>query len=1258
MQCHRCGYDNLPGMKFCGHCGELLGLVCAACGFVNPPEHRFCGECGARLDRASVVSPPRDAEPAFTQSVTAAAQPSPLQPPMEASIAPGPSPTPLEGERRLSTVIVADVQGSTDLLARIGTEAWVEIMNRVLRTLESEVYRFGGQVDQFRGDGLVAFFGATSAHEDDPERAVLAALSMHKALEPYAAELAERQEVDLQLRVGVNTGEVVVTSVGDVHQHREDTAMGEAIALAARMESAAEPGTVLVSENTYRLVETQFEWQPLSEISVKGIGQPVAVYRPLVPQTDPGHAYGLAVPLIGRDAEFQTLKSCVGDLYAGRGGIALVTGDKGMGKSFLVAEVRQHFARQGALLAEAREKDAAPMASLTWLSGRCRSYYQSWPYSMWLSLLRSWLGMQWGEPEEEARKRLRRRAETLWGGHLAEHYPYLVAFLSLPLEEAFSERIRHLDAEGLRQRFFSTIRAWVEAMAQWGPLVLAFADVHWADNTSLDLLKHCLSLCDQESLLWLIVYRPERTSPVWGFRHFVETEYPHRLTNLNLPPLTGSQSREFIEQLIGADALPPETRDLVLSKAEGNPYYIGELVRSLIAQGTLVRDSETGRWRAARAVESLDIPDSLQSLLLARIDRLSPAERHILQMAAVIGSVFWMDVLQGLTDDATLLREQMTALQRAGLIYERGRVPDLGMEYVFTSNLVRDAAYESLLSAQRRSYHFRVAEHLEQIPDKGAMPQHYGLLAYHYGQAGELSKELFYTLLAAEQAKGIYANAETLERYGRALELLDEMEAQASDKDRIFAICTQRFEVLNGRREVHYLMGDFEAARVDARALLLVARQPPLRADPAWLIEALLQQPGVVSWQTREELDAGFTLAEEALVLAQEQGDRHREMQSLVAIAKQRLWVNDPTAWGLAERALELARELGNRSYEVDILISMGQVYAWSDHPERGMAYLEAALPVSQALDDKVTEARLIELIGLQFERSGDYYRLLTEHHQQRLRISREIGHRPVEADALMDCGQVQGIYLGDHDGGLALLDECLHIWEGTPGEAIALLRIAQIQIVRRGYDEAREALEQARCIIDKQAVREMGYAGLLLVSAKLCNALGDSAHLFEALELIAQTRQLVTDAPLTRQYEMAAACEATMAHLGLAELTAAEAERQAHLQQAQGSSQMALEIYQHFGFVQIIECVSEEILYCHSQALAANGAEAESVDYLWQAFGEMMRKHALIPPNSPFRRTFLENIPLHLEIQAAAARVPHAGMGATQEDERDANEP
>ncbi|NBD35934.1 MAG: AAA family ATPase, partial [Chloroflexi bacterium] len=996
MKCPQCGFESPPEMRFCGMCGTRLVCTCPECDFANPLTYKFCGMCGAVLGEGGEAIAP-------AANLSATELPPEVQPPAR--------PVPqLAGERRIATILVVDVWHSTDLLERVGTEDWVEIMNQLLQLLESKVYHFGGEVDQFRGDGLVAFFGATSAHEDDPERAILAALWMQKAVKTYAAELKERYDVDLRIRVGVNTGEVIVTSVGN-QEYREDTAMGEAITVAARMESAAEPGTVLVSENTYRLANSQFEWEPLGEIQVKGVRQSIAVYRPVAPHVDAMWSqgmcsYGISIPLVGRQHEFRTLKAAIEDLYDGRGGIAMVTGEKGMGKTFLVAHVRQYFERQGRLFAEAWRRDvnasseeAADAASccpprVTWLRGRCRSYDQSWPYTVWVDLLQDWLGMRYTEPmqighapnldKEEIAVRLRDRSEALWGPQFTEYYPYLATFLSLPLEEAFQERVRHLSAEGLQRQFFLAARSWVEALGQRGPLVLTFADMHWADASSLELLTHCLPLCDTQPILWLLVFRPDRTSPVWGFHHHLETEYPHRLTDLSIPPLTEEQSVEFVSRLIGVGTLPEETLQMVVHKAEGNPYYIKELVNALAAQGVLVQDPEMGQWQSTRPVTTLDLPDSLQNLLLARIDRLSAEERQVLQVASVVGTVFWWNVLYAMvkeiTDGSSKLMDYLTVLQRRELIHERRRVPELGREYAFNSSLIRDVAYDSLLRPQREAYHLKAADYLEGLlasaegPTPSSAPQRYGMVAYHYGQAGALDKALAYTLKAAKQAETFYANSEALGHYDHALKLLDELEAQipAEAEDARHELLRQRFDVLNQRRAVYYLLGELEAGRADARALLDLARQ--LEDHPELLVDALLEQPGVGSVQGREELESGIAMAQEALEIARSLEDRHREMRCLMALGNLYNLRKDPAWRDILNQALELAREVGDQRAEVQMLLRFGWAYG-TDNFERSMGYFEAALPIVKELDDKRAEISLLSAMRMPLERSGDYYR-------------------------------------------------------------------------------------------------------------------------------------------------------------------------------------------------------------------------------------------------------------------------------------------
>lgn len=1274
MECPSCGFHNRTDARHCGMCGRRLTRPCPVCGCSNPTNYLFCIQCGTRFAPAQASSYTPEQQTAAPDDLASAAQV--IQQPTDAD-APLPQ---LRGERRLATIILADVQGSTDLLESVGSEAWVEIMNRMFQLLEAEVYRFGGRVDQFRGDGLVAFFGTDIAHEDDPERGVLAAMAMQRAVRSYAQDLATQEGIELSLRVGVNTGEVIVANVGNDQTYSENTAMGEAVALAARIEQAAEAGTVQVSENTYRLVTQQFDWLPLGEIHVKGISRPVQVYRPLASQSQhhQSQAYDLSSPLIGRERAAETVIGCIEDLVDGRGGIVMLTGERGMGKSMLLQKVWRHFTRRQALMAEVQHTDGSASPSsdasagetrpgvattprIREITGRARSYDQSQPYVMWQDLLRQWLGTRGEESKEKTRDRLRLQSEALWGRAMVDHYPDLARFLGLPLEPAFAEQIKHLDAEGIRQHLFLAISSWLEELARQGPLIITFSDMHWADATSLELLKYCLPLCDHVDLLWLFVFRPDRRSQTWEFHHYVETEYPHRLEPVALSPLTADQSQALIVQMIGPDVLPEETETLIIQKSEGNPLFIQELVCSLITDGSLVQETTTaadGRvseaWRATQAVTTLSLPGSLQGLLTARVHRLSPAEQAVLQRAAVIGYSFWYDVLHALTPSPADLRTHLTSLQRAQIISERGRGPDLGVEYTFRSKLVRDAVYDSLLSSQGSGFHLQVADYIEERFIVGATgsdhERFYGTLAYHYQHANRPDKELDYTLKNADRARGIYANAEAAQHYTHALALLDQLEQEQSDGGIGDPAKRQRFQVLMRRHQVYYLMAEFIEMRRDAAALLPLARELTNNGDPTWLIDALLHQPGVDEHDSYTDVEIGLSMAGEALALSRQIGDRPRELECLLAIINQRLALNDPNWRALAEEALELARETQNRTFEARILVGMGGIYAFSDEPERSMQYLEAAaaLTMNEGLDDFVVQMSLLNLLGLELERSGDYYRLLTEYQQERLHASREIGHRPIESQARQACGRIAGIYLGDYAAALDALQESQGIQKGSKRSVYALFHIVQVCIAQAGHEGAREALAEIKRI--GEPVIDRALASLRLVEAMLCNAEGthaasrgyieDTARcLSRSLELCLQVVELSAESPLvSQQYEMAAQCLASVAHLGLSQTLTDDPGRTDHVEAALRAARCAYDIYQSFGFAQIVECVSEEVFLRYSQALAANHQQDQASRFLRRAYDEMMRKHSLIPADSHFRRTYLEHIPLHREIRAAYA--------------------
>jgi len=1274
MECPTCGFHNRTDARYCGMCGHHLTQLCPVCEFANPTDYLFCIQCGARLAPRQASSYAPEQLTAMSDSLAVDAQVT--QQPTEANV---PLPQ-LKGERRVATIILADVQGSTDLLESVGSEAWVEIMNRMFQLLEAEIYRFGGRVDQFRGDGLVAFFGTDIAHEDDPERGVLAAMAMQRAIRSYARDLATEEGIDLSLRVGVNTGEVIVANVGNDQTYSENTAMGQAVALAARMEQAAEADTVLVSENTYRLVAQQFDWLSLGEIRVKGVSHPVRVHRPLASRSryDQSQGYDLSTPLIGRERASETIIGCIEDLDEGLGGIVMLSGERGMGKSMLLQKVRRHFARRQALMAEVQHTGGSASASsdasagetrpgvattdrMREIRGRARSYDQSQPYAMWQDLLRQWLGTHGDESKEKTRDRLRLQSEALWGRAMVEHYPDLATFLGLPLEPAFAEQIKHLDAEGMRQHLFLAIRSWLEELAQQGPLIITFSDMHWADATSLELLKYCLPLCDYLDLLWLFVFRPDRRSKTWEFRHYVETEYPHRLESVVLAPLTVDQSKALVEQMIGPGVFPEETETLIIQKSEGNPFFIQELVRSLITDGSLVRETTTAAdgqkgevWHATQAVTTLSLPDSLQGLLTARVHRLSPTEQLVLQRAAVIGYSFWYDVLYALTPSPDDLRTHLTALQRAQIISERGRGPDLGVEYTFRSKLVRDAVYDTLLSSQGAAFHLQIADYIEGrfIVDAAGPGQErfYGTLAHHYQHANRPDKELDYTLRNADRAKDIYANTEAAQHYTHALALLDQLEQEQDNGAMADLVKTQRFQVLMRRHRVYYLMAEFSEMRRNAEALLPLARELTKDGDPTWLIDALLHQPGVDDCDRREDIESGIQMAQEALELSRKIGDRRRELESLLANINQCLALSDPAWCSLAEEALELARETRNRTFEARILVGMGGIYAFSDEPERSMQYLEAAaaLAMNEGLDDFVVQMSLLNLLGLEFERSGDYCRLLSEYQQERLHASREIGHRPIESQALQACGRIAGIYLGDYATALDALQESRRIQTGSPRSVYSLFHIAQIYIAQADHESTRETLAEIERI--GEPVLDRARATLRLVEAMLCNAEGTRSatrgnsedttrSLSRTLQLCQQVVELSTENPLvSQQYEMAAQCMATVAHLGLSQTLTDEPARTDHLEAALRAAERAFDIHQFFGFAQIIECVSEEVFLRYSQALAANQQYDQANRFLRRAYDEMMQKHALIPADSHFRRTYLEQIPLHREIRAAHA--------------------
>ena len=658
-----------------------------------------------------------------------------------------------EGERRIITVLFCDVVNSTGMAEGLDPEEWTEVMNEAFQYLTAPITRYEGTVARLMGDAVLALFGAPTAHEDDPQRAILAALDIVDGIKLFREQMNREYGLDFNVRIGINTGPVVVGDVGSAAA-TEYTAMGDAVNVAARMEQTAEPGTIQVSEDTYRMVAPLFDCEPLGGTEVKGKGAPVPAYRVLGVKAQPGRlrgVEGVSAPLIGRDREFDKLKGVLEQLSEGRGQIVCLMGEPGLGKSRLLEELQSEWLRHD--------------MPDTWYQAEGIAYDSARPYSLFQNLVRRQFGVELDDPVDVIDQKV--DAGLRASGLREEH----VALCRVAVERVIAAKVLH-DApdfaadvvqQDIRERVYE---GWYQAAAT-RPLVLAMDDLQWADQASVELLSHLFQMTEEVPILFLCAFRPERQSAAWQLKQKTETDYPHRYTEVVLQPLGSVDADALVSALLNIADLPAELRQLILRKAEGNPYFVEEVVRSLIDQGIVYRTEDGLRWKASTRVEDIAIPNGLHALLASRLDRLDRDVRSTLQLAAVIGRSFHHRILNAMSDSAVAVDKHLSALQRVELVRETARIPEL--EYIFKHELARDAAYGSILHRRRRELHRSVGEAIEALfPDK--LEENAHRLAYHFAQVGDDERVLKYYAMAAESASGVNANAEAAGHYGRAIE--------------------------------------------------------------------------------------------------------------------------------------------------------------------------------------------------------------------------------------------------------------------------------------------------------------------------------------------------------------------------------------------------------------------------------------------------------------------------------------------------------
>ncbi|HET7271238.1 MAG TPA: adenylate/guanylate cyclase domain-containing protein, partial [Rubrobacter sp.] len=529
-------------------------MNCARCQTANPEGARFCLNCGNRLE----------------------------------------APARVEGERKYVTVLFADVVDSTGLGERLDPEQVAEIMNGAFAFLNASVKKYEGTVARLLGDAILAFFGAPVAHEDDAERAVRAGLDIQAAAREYAEAVRRNYGVDFAVRVGINTGLAVLAAVGD-EIRTEYTAMGDTTNIAARLQSAALPGTVLISADTHHLVKQLFEFNPRVAMRVKGKSTLVETYEVLAPRAVPGKVRGLeglTSPLVGRSDEFHLMREKVEEAREGRGSFVAVVGEAGLGKSRLLAEVRQGVHSQ-----------------VAWYEGRALSYEQAVTYYPWRQVIRQAIGAKEGDAPETVREKL--SSDPGYGAMPEGDVRILEVLLSAESDETL-KAVSLLEGDALVERVTAATRDYLRARADLKPTVIVLDDLHWADTASLDLLLSVAGLVEDAPLLFVCLLRPDKDAPSWAAIERARGELGSRYTEILLDPLDAAHSKELLGNLLYIEDLPESVRNLILNKAEGNPFFVEEVIRTLIDSEFIVQ--ENNHWRATREIVNVSIPDTLSGV--------------------------------------------------------------------------------------------------------------------------------------------------------------------------------------------------------------------------------------------------------------------------------------------------------------------------------------------------------------------------------------------------------------------------------------------------------------------------------------------------------------------------------------------------------------------------------------------------------------------------------------------------------------------
>jgi class 3 adenylate cyclase/tetratricopeptide (TPR) repeat protein len=1129
MKCANCAFDNAADSKFCENCGNPLERACPNCGKPVLANAKFCRNCGYALTGSTAVQTNRLAH--LQQAAPAALQEKILSTRKQ-----------IAGERKLVTVLFADIVGSTEIAEKLDPEEWGEIVSGAHQIVSDAIYRYEGTIAQLLGDGVLAFFGAPITHEDDPERAVNAALDIIAAIHTYAHALRDQKQIPhFRMRVGLNSGLVVVGNIGS-DMHVEYLAIGDTVNLAARMQSAAEPNSTLITENTARMVRHAFDLESRGTLELKGKREPVPAFRVIARKAVTESARGIAgldSPLVGREREFQTLQSHLAALAHGGGHIVAVMGEAGLGKSRLMAEVRK-------------------TATVAWLEGRSHSYENSTPYAPFIDVLTKAFDLRVEENDADKYAKIKT--------HAGDGAPFLATLLGIQIDGDDRERVQYLEPPQLRGAIFQAVRAFIEQRTIAAPLVLLFDDLHWADATSLDLLEQLMPLAETKSLVLVALFRPQRQEPSWRFHETALRDYAHCYTPLTLEPLNDNDSRALVANLLHIEDLPEQVRALILKKAEGNPFFVEEVIRSLLDSKLVVRQDD--HWRATREIENIAIPDTLVGVIGARLDRLDDESKRTAQTASVIGREFQRDILTNIFDAPNTLEGSLLTLQRREIVREKSLAP--AIVYLFKHALTQEAAYSSILLSKRRDLHKRVAECLERID-----PERVYDIARHFIQAEENARALPYLIDAGGRALREYSTQEALGYFSRAVEI-----AQTSSNP---ALARRAFEglgnaltltgemprtlqnyqtmlefaqthddapmqvsALNKLALMQMMTGNFANVESNLQRAEQIARAAN---DRAGLAEMFTVRCGICTGTG--DFDGAIKYLGESVELGRELNVKEQMAFGMTHTANTLMFLTKfDDAWQKAQEAMQICEEIGDRQHQAELFagvftfvhITRGQFDTAREYGEQGIA-IGARIGSAMALADGnwmlgtiarlrgeyekaiahfeqgLTAAKMsfpgmdtlpLGSIGTTLlEISPSFADKAIELHSQVLQMSDNPMVASMSATAWADIG-LCALSVGNLARANEMFQKGLN-YPTTMGLIVKpnnLLGAAYVALAQEKFDEAMKFVDDARAYADERKMKHQ-FPEIALAQARIYAARGDHAR---ALEQFNRAEQLALE--------------------------------------------------------------------------------------------------------------------------------------------------